>query len=90
VSQWNTLHGNRRNLLEVFAEVLDCCIVPQVKTQLISKEDLSLEIITDYIGHLKFIGLMEESQSSKKYVTTKKGIEYLRRWALLQEIIDPT
>ena len=53
------------------------------------KENLSLKVMTDYLTHLKFLGLIEESQGSNKYVTTARGIEYLRRWAQLQEIIDP-
>jgi predicted transcriptional regulator len=89
LSHKNSFPENRKNFLEVFAEVLDCCIIPQEKTQLISKINLSSKMMTDYLMQLKFLGLIEGSQSSEIYVTTTKGIEYLRRWAQLQEIIDP-
>jgi predicted transcriptional regulator len=53
------------------------------------EENLSFKTTTDLLTRLKFLGLIEETQSSDKYVTTTRGIEYMRRWAHLQEIIDP-
>jgi predicted transcriptional regulator len=84
----NNFSENKRNIPEIFSEVLDRCIVPHTKSQLMAKENLSSEMITDCLTQLKLLGLIEERRGPKKYATTKKGIEYLRRWAHLKEIIE--
>ena len=88
LSRGNNFSENKSNILEIFSEVLDRCIVPQTKSQLMAKENLSSEIITECLTQLKLLGLIEERRDPEKYVTTKKGIEYLRRWAHLKEILE--
>ena len=71
------------------SDVLGCCVIPHTTTQVMFEENLPFKTTTDLLTHLKYLGLIEEHQGSDKYVTTTRGIEYLRRWAHLQEIIDP-
>ncbi len=89
LSDKNNSSENRRNLLEFFAEILDCCMVPQATTKVIRKANLPSEITTEIIKQMKFLGLLEDNQSLGKFVTATRGNEYLRRWAQLQELIDP-
>ena len=77
----------RRNRFDIYAEILDFCIVPQVKTRVMHNSHMSFKMMTEYLLQLKFFGFIETSQGSGKFVTTAKGIEYLKRWAYLQELL---
>jgi predicted transcriptional regulator len=78
-SNKNNISESRRNLLEFFAEILDCCMVPQAATKVMCKANLSPKITTEIIKQLKSLGLLEDNQNLGKFVTTTRGNEYLRR-----------
>jgi predicted transcriptional regulator len=80
-------HNSRRARLQIFAEILELCRKPQVKTQVMHKANLSYTLLQDYLMQLQKQKLLEVHQSKKKYLTTEKGREFLQKWTVLQQLI---
>jgi predicted transcriptional regulator len=79
--------NSKRQRLQVFAEILELCRKPQVKTQVMQKANLSYPMLRDYLMQLQKWKLLEVPQSKKKYLTTEKGREFLQKWTALQQLI---
>ena len=85
-SEERFISGSKRSRWEIFADILGFCVVPQTRARVMSKLGLSFKVSTDCIVQLKWFGLLRDSvDSKKKYVTSEKGLLFLKRlWRLLE------
>ncbi len=75
--------------LQIVSEILDKCVKPQTKTSIVHDSVLSCQMLDDYLAELQEAELLEASTLSEaKYVTTAKGLIYLKKYRELQEIPD--
>jgi len=81
------LLNSRRDRLQIFAEILDLCRKPQTKTRVMYETNLSYAMLQDCLMKLQNKGLLEVHHSKTKYATTEKGLEFLQRWAELQQFL---
>ncbi len=77
----------RRATTDMLAEVLEQCRQPTAKTRVMYKVALSHPAITNLLEYLQKLKMIELDEKSRKYSTTEKGIEYLRRYRALQEFL---
>jgi len=75
----------QRNHLEIMAEILSLCKKPQTKTRVMYGTNLSYKMLQKYLSQLQSRGHLEVHHSLPKYVTTRKGLKFLEKWA---ELID--
>jgi predicted transcriptional regulator len=80
-------HNSKRDRLQIFAEILELCRKPQVKTKVMYKANLSYNMLQDCLMQLHKWKLLEVHHSKKKYLTTEKGQEFLQKWTALQQLI---
>lgn len=76
----------RRTNLEITAEILDLCSRPLTRTQVMYKANLSWKLSQKYLSKLESQGLLEVHHSRVRYVTTQKGLEFVEKWRLLEEL----
>ncbi len=84
--QDNFLH---RGQLQVFAEILNFCQEPQVKTRIMYQTNLSYTTLQKCLLQLLGCELLEVHKSKKRYATTKKGFRFLSKWKELAELLQP-
>jgi predicted transcriptional regulator len=85
-SQGNCL---RRGHLQIFAEILNFCQEPQVKTHVMYKTNISYRRLQKYLSQLLEFGFLEVHHSVERYATTEKGHEFLNKWKALQKMLYP-
>jgi predicted transcriptional regulator len=76
----------RRERLQIFAEILNFCQEPQVKTRVMYKTNISYKRLQDYLSQLLGFNFLEVHHSVERYVITKKGHEFLNKWKALQKL----
>jgi predicted transcriptional regulator len=76
-----------RNSLEIMAEILSLCRQPQTKTKVMYGTNLSWKMLQQYLSQLTSRGHLEVHHSSIKYVTTRKGLDFLEKWSELKELL---
>jgi len=84
--QGNYLH---RGHLQIFAEILNFCQEPQVKTRVMYKTNISFTMLQKCLPKLLKFELLEIHHSVERYATTEKGQEFLCRWKELQNLLKP-
>jgi predicted transcriptional regulator len=85
-----SLLANRRTPYEIMAEILGLCVEPQGKTRVMYRTNLSWSDACHYLSVLISLGMLEVHHSCPKYVTTAKGIAFIERWFLLEELMVPS
>ncbi len=75
-----------RTSLEIIAEILSLCRSSQVKTRLLYQANLSWGMLNQYLNQMQSLGLLEIHHSPRKYLTTKKGRNFLEKWKEIAEI----
>ena len=81
--------GKRRIHSQIVSDILNKCVNPQNKTNIMYGSNLSYKMLTEYLSELTDAGLLETSVFSEaKYFITTKGKEYLKKYRELQEIAD--
>jgi predicted transcriptional regulator len=78
----------RRDRNEIFAEILKLCMEPTAKTHIMYKTNISYGTLLKLLKQLEDFDFINLIKNARKYVTTPKGREYLRKWEALQELID--
>ena len=48
--------------------------------------NLSWKMLKNYIGFMQERGLLEEQESSNKFVTTDRGKDFVKKWEELQKL----
>jgi predicted transcriptional regulator len=79
--------GSKRDKIEIIAEILCLCSEPQTKTHVMYGTNLSWKMLQHYIAHMQDKGLLETKDASTKYVTSKRGREFLQRWKELKALL---
>jgi len=77
----------KRNSLEIIAEILNVCKQPQTKTRVMYKTSLSWQMLQKYLSQLQSAGLLKVHHSLTKYATTPKGLEFIRKWRELAQLL---
>ena len=77
----------KRDRVEIMADVLVLCLKPKSKTQVMYGTNLSWKMLQQYLSQLQSLKLLEAQGKSTKYVTTKRGQEFVEKWKELQELL---
>ena len=76
----------KRNNLEIIAEIINVCEQPQTKTRVMYRTNLSWQMLQKYLSQLVSRGLLEVHHSQARYVTTLKGLKFVKKWEELAEL----
>ena len=79
--------GSKRDRLEIMADILGLCSEPKTKTHVMYGTNLSWKMLQHYLSELQSRELLQVHGKSKKYITTKKGLEFMEKWRELQELL---
>ena len=77
----------KRTPVEILAEILEICRKQTAKTQIMYKTNISFSGMQKSLKHLQKLGLLRLDDDAKKYLTTEKGFEFIRRYAALQDLL---
>jgi predicted transcriptional regulator len=77
----------KRSQFKILAEVLELCRKPTAKTQIMHKTNMSYSGMQKFLRHLLKLELLRSSDGSTKYITTEKGLVFIRRYAGLQDLL---
>jgi predicted transcriptional regulator len=69
--------NSKRGKLQIFAEILELCRKPQVKTRVMYKANLSYKSLQDCLMQLQKKKLFEVHHSKEKYVISEKRLKLL-------------
>ncbi len=80
--------GERKRVsLEIMAEILELCKKPQPKTKVMHKTDVSYKTLQNYLSQLLSLEFLEVHHSRTTYLTTERGLGFLRQWNGLKEYL---
>jgi predicted transcriptional regulator len=80
---------NRRNILEISADVLRVAKNGVTKTCIVNKSNLNFKIAKKYLERLTDAGLIKGPIGDNNiFLTTPKGINYLRQFTSLQNFLE--
>ena len=77
---------SKRDKVEIMSEILGLCVKPKTKTKVMYGTNLSWKMLKYYIGFMQERGLLEEQESSNKFVTTDRGKDFVKKWEELQKL----
>lgn len=77
----------KRDRLEIMAEILGLCLKPRTKTHVMYGTNLSWKMLQHYLSELQSLELLEDHNNSTRYVTTKRGLDFLEKWKELKKLI---
>ena len=77
----------KRDRLEIMAEILGLCSEPKTKTHVMYGTNLSWKMLQHYLSELQSRELLEVHNNSNRYVTTKRGLNFLDKWKELKELL---
>ncbi len=77
----------KRDRVEIMAEILDLCLKPQTKTQVMYGTNLSWKMLQHYLSQLQSLNLLKTHDKSTKYMTTKRGQDFVEKWNELQKLL---
>ena len=75
----------KRTRLEIISGILEFCGEPKLPTNIMYKTNLGHKALKTYIATLCSLGLL--GQSSRKYVTTEKGRQFVQSFANLENML---
>jgi predicted transcriptional regulator len=78
-----------RTSTETFAEILKLCKQPTAQTRIMYKTNMSYPQTLKFLTHLQKLQLLKADHNGKKYETTEKGFEYLKKHSDLQKLLKP-
>ncbi len=79
--------GSKRDRVEIMADILDLCSEPKTKTHVMYGTNLSWKMLQHYLFELQSRKFLEVHGKSKKFETTKKGLEFVEKWKELRELL---
>jgi len=77
----------KRDRVEIMAEILGLCLEPRTKTHVMYGTNLSWKMLQHYLSKLQSRGLLEVYDNSTRYVTSKRGLEFVEKWKELKELL---
>ena len=78
--------GSERDRVEIMAEILALCLNSKTKTHVMYGTNLSWKMLQHHLAHLQSKKLLE-LQDGKKYITSKRGKEFLSKWKELKALL---
>jgi len=78
----------RRAQTEIFAEILELCKQPTVKTRVIYKVNMSYTTSLRFLKYLQKSEMLKFDKNGKKFETTEKGFEYLKKYSELKKLLN--
>lgn len=79
--------GSKRDRIEIIADILGLCSEPKTKTHVMYGTNLSWKMLQHYLSELQSRKLLEKQSKSKSYVTTKRGLDFVKKWRELKELL---
>ena len=79
--------GSKRDRVEIMAEILGLCSEPKTKTHVMYGTNLSWKMLQYYLSELQSRGLLEIHNNSTRYVTTKRGLDFVEKWKEIKELL---
>jgi len=82
--------SKRRDKINIIAEITDIAKNGALKTQIMYKANLSFAQLTEYLGLLKKINILEKTNQSGKeiYTATQKGLEFLQKQQEIMQLLN--
>ncbi len=77
----------RRDSVDILAEILELCRKPCLKTNIMHKANISYVSLIGFLKQLRKLKLLGFSRDTNQYQTTEKGLEFLRRYSALRELL---
>jgi predicted transcriptional regulator len=78
--------SQRRNNLEIVAEILKIAKKGAKKTRIVYGANMNFKMLDEYLEKLTKAGLIANSENNGGLIkTTEKGVEYLQQFYSLQE-----
>lgn len=77
-----------RSSMQIMVEILRACEVPQNKTRIMYRTNLSWEMLQKYLSQMQAQGLLEVHHSQIRYATTEKGVKLIEKWGELTEFLS--
>jgi predicted transcriptional regulator len=79
--------SGKRDRVEIIADILGLCSEPKTKTHVIYGTNLSWKMLQHYLSELQSRKLLEKQSKAKTYVTTTRGLDFLKKWKELKELL---
>jgi len=79
--------SGKRDRVEIIADILGLCSEPKTKTHVMYGTNLSWKMLQHYLSELQSRKLLEKQSKSKTYVTTTRGLDFLKKWKELKELL---
>ncbi len=80
----------RRDKVDILAEMLELCRQPCAKKTVMYKTNVSYTLFRAYFKRLRTLKMLELGPNAKQYLTTEKGLEFLKRYSALRELLKST
>jgi len=80
--------GNKRDRVEIMAEILCLCSKPQSKTRIMYGTNLSWKMLQHYLAYMQEHELLKNKDETTKYIATDKGQEFVSKWNELKELVE--
>ena len=77
----------KRTQVELLEEILAICRKPTAKTRIMYRTNMSHSGVQKFIKQLQKLELLRFDGHAAKYVTTEKGLEFIRRYAALRGLL---
>ncbi len=78
-----------RNRIDIIAQLLDAAKTPISKTKMMYRAMLSYEQLREYILILGESDLIAYDTPTRRFTTTTKGYQFLKRYEELSELVEP-
>jgi len=77
----------RRDRVQIVADILAAAKEGAKQTQIMYRARLSYKFLKEYMERLLKEGLLTKDETARKYVTSKKGLQYLSSFDYLKRSI---
>lgn len=78
-----------RSRLDISAKILEVAQVGAIKTRIMYDSFLSFPQLSEYLEFLEQQGALDYVESERKYYTTKRGMDFLRGYREIGQLISP-
>ena len=78
-----------RNRIDIIAQLLDASSTPITKTRMMYRAMLSYEQLKEYLVMLAGNDLIAYDKPSRRFTTTDKGYQFMKRYEELSKLIEP-
>ena len=81
----------RRDKLNIFAEIMEVAKGSQLKTRIMYRVNLSFSQVNDYLSFLTEMGFLRVRVENRKkfYETTAKGNSYIENYSKMANLLKP-